>query len=130
MYEFTALDFGFRLDYQKSSLHTEAMAEYCALTDAIYEELIAIETSEELNIFLKGYKDKDNEENNIPSVLERINANALAKLMLSQGHYKGCGDEFSDAYRLNVEKYGEGDSLAGVYYKWLNDKEIYVLIEG
>jgi hypothetical protein len=128
----TSLDFGFRLDFDDSILHFEAMNEYCAFTDAVYEELMAIETTADLEIFLKGYKDKEHPENNIPSIFERINAeeNAKVKLMLSQGHYKGCGEEFYAEYTSKVEIFGLGDSLAGVYFKWLNETEIYVLEEG
>ncbi len=128
----TSLDFGFRLDYQKSILHFEAMNEYCTFTEAVYDEVMAIDSVAELDIFLKGYKDTEHPENNIPSIFERLDAeeNGKVKLMLSHGHYKGCDSEFAQTYNANVDKFGIGDALAGVYYKWLDDKEIYVLEEG
>lgn len=124
----TSLDFGFRLDYQKSVIHFEAMSEYCAFTEAVYAKLLEFCAPD--TVIEEGSVDLDTYIKSLRSGGDLLRANALVNLMLSQGHYKGCGDEFAEQYRTNVEKYGVGDSLAGVYYKWLLDKGMYEVVVG
>lgn len=117
----TELDFGFKLEYGPNFVNVEAMKEVRALSMQIYDELIAIETVEDFDRYIKGYEDPENEENNIIDVKKRIAANEYYALMYAIDYSSGAED-----YLSKTEIYGEGCSLRYLYCTWLTDKAIYV----
>jgi len=115
------LDFGFKLENGESAVNVDAMKEVRKLSMQIYDELIAIESVEEFDNYISGYKDPENPDNEIIGVKKRIAANEYYALMFDIQY-----NEEAKNYIEKSEIYGEGCSFRYLYCEWLTDKSIYV----
>ncbi len=122
----TELDFGFKLDFDDNIINLDAMEQVRLLSEEIYAELIAINTTEELDKFLNGYTytaevEGEMKEITVPSARNRVENNPYSKIMKDANYEEG-----SPAYEYYAPSCGDGVSLAYVYMQWLESKGIYI----